>query len=345
MSEKNLDSISNWLDSDATQPSTTNDELREYSSEEIADALVIHGLLSDQGLRDEVAESRSLSMIMQRIESELAPEPSAQTEIHPKHSHRRFAVAASFVAIAASVMLVFSLLAPGQNASAAITSLEKVILAAAQPTDRTYSVRVTEEYSASKKPRNLSQEAWEREAKERIDGARLYVRGVNQFVLSTTLESGTTRTSGCDGQVSWAFRQDGPVHVSTNLQRFRGGIPGQQQDLPFLNIHSHLSQLQNGYELELTGQQPTSEKTGELSHLVGVRQSRDVRGPKQIEIWFDASDGTVHRMVLGGLPRGRGGPKSVMLELESQSSLAPNFFSHDAHHEPGKRIRLDDGKL
>ena len=49
-------------------------------------------------------------------------------------------------------------------------------------------------------------------------------------------------------------------------------------------------------------------------------------------------------LVRDGLPRGRGGPKSVMLELEDQSDLPPDFFSHAAHHEPGKRIRYEGGQ-
>jgi hypothetical protein len=219
-----------------------------------------------------------------------------------------------------------------------------VIEAATKPFDRTYRVRVVEEYPPNKRPRNLSQEAWDREAKEQIDGATLFVRGANQYVLNVRLRPGLKRTTGCDGEVSWAFREDGPVHVSTDLNRFRGGVPGQQQDIPFMNIHLHLSQLQSGYNVDLSEKQDTAADGAVLSQLVGVRQSRDIRGPKQIDIWFDAEDGTVHKMLLSGLPRGRGGPKSVMLELEDQSDLAPNFFSHDAHHEPGKRIRYEDGQ-
>ncbi len=50
----------------------------------------------------------------------------------------------------------------------------------------------------------------------------------------------------------------GPVHVSTDLNRFRGGLPGQQQDIPFINIHDHLSQLRSGYEVELSKDQETA---------------------------------------------------------------------------------------
>ena len=170
----------------------------------------------------------------------------------------------------------------------------------------------------------------------------MYVRGANQYVLTVLLPTGLKRTSGCDGQQSWAFREDGPVQVSADLSRFRGGLPGQQQDIPFINIHSHLTQLRDGYDVQLSDQGDHASDGSVVSQLIGVRKSRDVRGPKQIQIWFDSRSGTVHKMLLDGLPRGRGGPKSLALELIDESELAPRFFSHKSHHEPGRRVRDED---
>jgi hypothetical protein len=336
--------LSDWLDDDEVKSPRSPDSVFEQSSEAVADSLLVHGLLADQGRRDDEQEVQRLRSVMERIDSEDDAESVTLAEARRPSGRRRFAILTSALTIAAAVLVMFVVLGPQQNVSAAMASLEKVIEAAAKPFDRTYRVSVIEEYPRGKKPRNLSQEAWEREAEEQIDGATLFVRGANQFVLTVMLRSGIMRTSGCDGEVSWAFRENGPVHVSADLSRFRGGVPGRQQDLPFMNMHAHLSQLLSGYEVELTDEVDAATDGTVLSQLVGVRQSRDVRGPKQIEIWFDADSGTVHTMVLDGLPRGRGGPKSVMLELEDQSDLAPDFFSHEAHHEPGKRIRYEDGQ-
>lgn len=344
MNENVNDLLSDWLDDEEPKSTSTEDEVIEGSAEEVADSLLVHGLLADQGRRDDEQEAQRLRSVMARIDSEDDAESVTLAEAGRTSGRRRFAILTSTLTIAAAVIVMFVVLGPQQNVSAAMASLEKVIEAAAKPFDRTYRVSVIEEYPRGKKPRNLSQEAWEREAEEQIDGATLFVRGANQFVLTVMLRSGVMRTSGCDGEVSWAFRENGPVHVSADLSRFRGGVPGGQQDLPFMNMHAHLSQLLSGYEVELTDEADAATDGTVLSQLVGVRQSRDVRGPKQIEIWFDADSGTVYTMVLDGLPRGRGGPKSVMLELEDQSDLAPDFFSHDAHHEPGKRIRYEEGQ-
>ncbi len=39
---------------------------------------------------------------------------------------------------------------------------------------------------------------------EPVDGATLYLRGTNQYVMTVSLNNGLKRTSGCDGQQSWA---------------------------------------------------------------------------------------------------------------------------------------------
>ena len=213
--------------------------------------------------------------------------------------------------------------------------------AATKRLDRTYVVRLVEEYPRDKRPRNITQDAWDREAPEQIGGATIYVRGPDEYVMTVLLKTGVTRTSGCDGQLSWSFRENGPAHVSTDLNRFRGGMPGNQQDMPFVNIHANLSQLKVGYDVELADNPEMNADGTSLSHLTCVRKSIHVRGTKQVDIWFDAEDGTVHKMLLDGLPRGRGGPKSVMLELVDQSELALNFFSHESHHEPERKVKSE----
>ena len=337
MSERTDDLLCDWLDSpetrhDANETSAVSSEM----SEHIAESLLIHGLLVDIGEREEDQITDRITALMHRIDAE-PYSLSKTTGVYAFYRRRSFAILTSALSIAAAAILMFVLLVPSNNVSAAMASLEKIVSAAAQPQDRTYNVRVVEEYSRDRRPRNLSPEAWDRESKKQLDGATLYVRGANQHVMTVMLKSGEKRTSGCDGTQSWAFRESGPVHISTDLNRFRGGVPGQQQDFPFLNIHAHLARLQTGYDIELRDQ-PTVAETDALTQLTCTRKSRDVRGPKQVEIWFDSDSGTVHEMLLDGLPRGGGGPKSVRLTLVDQSELPAGFFSHQTHHEPERRV-------
>lgn len=337
--------LSNWLD--GSEPDSTDgaDPLTEQSCQQAAESLLIHGLLSDLGCRDEARDADRIRSVMRAIETEPLTRPvSTRSPALYRKTGRRIVVLTSAMTVAAAVLVMFVVFGPQQNVSAAMASLEKVLDAAMQPFDRTYEIRVVEEYPRDKRPRNLPKEVWQREVKEQIDGAKLYVRGADRYVFVRKLKDGRQRISGCDGEQSWAFREDGPVHVSSDLNRFRGGLPGQQQDIPFINMHLHLTQLQTGYDVELMPEYKKAADGTVLSELVGARKSRDVRGPKQIKIWFDADNGTVHQMLLDGLPRGRGGPKCISLELVEQADLGPSFFSHQSHHEPGRRVRDEELK-
>ncbi|MAP07369.1 MAG: hypothetical protein CMM00_00595 [Rhodopirellula sp.] len=332
------DHLTNWLDDVGPELPSSHEPITEDNSEEIGDALLVHGLLSDLGHRNAEREQRCLQRVMDRIVSNSETTSLVDRSIEPKAS-RRFAIVTYTLTVAASIAMISAFLMSQHDASAAHASLEKIIVASKTPLDRTYRVQVLDEHSPSQRPGNSPRGSRRRVSEEQIDGATLYVRGANQYVLTLKLRSGHERTSGCDGKFSWAFREDGPVHVSTDLTRFRGGVPGHQQDIPFLNIHSHLAQLQNDYEVELSDTRATTSNGVALMQLMGHRKSNDFRGPKQIVIWFAASNGTVHTMQLDGLPRGRGGPKGVILDLQDQSDLPNDFYSHDAHHGPGKGIK------
>lgn len=330
--------LAQWFEDTDARPNSESDFTSNDASNSVAESLLVHGMLTDLGNRNDDLDAKRIQAVMQQIDAESVK--AVQTDAPRRR--RRFAILTTLLAVAAAVMLMFVVSGPHQNVSAAMASLEKVMEAAARPIDRTYHVRVVEEYPRDKRPRNLAEAPPSRSERKQIDGATLFVRGANQYVMTVTLASGQQRTSGCDGQQSWAFRGEGPIHVSSDLNRFRGGLPGQQQDIPFLNIHDHLSQLLTGYDIQLVQEPLKMEHASTLSLLLGVRKSKAVRGPKQVEISFDFENGTVHRMLLDGLPRGGGGPKSVMLELIDQSPLDADFFSHVSHHEPNRRIRLEE---
>ncbi len=335
------DFLSDWLDDADQNPDCDGVVSVGDSNESVAESLLIHGLLTDVGTHDDAQEAARIRELMQRIDSEVSVAKVAKTFGTADPKPKLLTSFATVLAIVAAVMLMFVLFGSQQSVSAAMASLDKVVQAAMKPIDRTYTVHLVEEYPRDKRPRNMSQDAWQREAPEQIDGATIFVRGVNEYVMTVLLKTGVKRTSGCDGKLSWSFRENGPVHVSTDLSRFRGGMPGNQQDMPFLNIHASLSRLKIGYDVELMEQQDTAADGTVFSMLSCVRKSDDVRGVKRVDVWFDAESGTVHKMLLDGLPRGRGGPKSVMLELIDQSELPDKFYSHESHHEAERRVKSE----
>ena len=70
MSENVNDLLSDWLDDEEPKSTSTEDEVIEGSSEAVADSLVVHGLLADQGRRDDEQEAQCLRSVMERIDSE-----------------------------------------------------------------------------------------------------------------------------------------------------------------------------------------------------------------------------------------------------------------------------------
>ena len=336
--------LTSWIDDEYTEVPDSPGPVDDAIAETIADELFVHAVLEDRVQRNNEKEINNIYNVLNLISKDV-PTPSRSAKPPTGLARNtQFVVVTSALSLTIALLVMFYFVSPYQNANAAMVSLQKVLKATREPLDRTYVIRLLEEYSREKKPQRLSQEAWNVESVEDVDGALLFVRGVDQFVLRIPLRSGEMRTLGCDGETSWAFRDNGPVHVSNNLNRFRGALPGQQQDLPLINIFEHVNQLQNGYDITLEEYAGFLKGGVTLAKISGVRNSRDVRGPKQIELFFNSETGVLHTIRLDGLPRGRGGPKSVLFELKDQSDLGKAFFSHISHHDGQKEIREEGSR-
>ena len=325
MSDKQSEpeALSDWLDADQSGQGVDHDCAD--NADRVADALVVHGLLRDLSRHDNAIEEHRITRLMSQLEQREKTHDSRPSEClstgrrgdkAEKSTRRRSLALAGGAGLAACLLIAFFVVRPG--ALSAAEALERIIQSAAKQVDRTYEIHVLEEYQQRRKPKNLSERQWLAESNENVDGAVLYVGGADRYVFVRALTDGREKKSGCDGAESWAFREDGPVHVSDDLTRFRGKVPGQQQSIAFTDLYSQLTSLRDGYDIELSA--PT-DRESQIRRLVGHRKSREVRGPKSIEVLFDRNDGTIHRMILDGLPRGRGGPKKVELVLVSQEPL------------------------
>ncbi len=340
------DSLSDWLDSDQRVQSEQHE--RSGDVEYPADALVVHGILRDMSRHDDAVEQRRITQLLSQIEQHEEIRGTSQAESHSNRRStdqaghrlgRRSLALAGGAGLAACLLVAFFVTRPSTLSAA--EALERIIESATQSVDRSYEIYVLEEYRQRRKPENLSAQQWLAESNENVDGAMLYVGGTDRHVFVRTLTDGRVKKSGCDGIDSWAFREDGPIHVSEDLTRFRGKVPGQQQSIAFTDLYSQLTSLRDGYDVELS--EPT-DRGNPNGRLVGHRKSREVRGPKSIEIHFDRNDGTIYRMVLDGLPRGHGGPKKVELVLVSQESLDDRFYSHAFHHDGERKIKREEAQ-
>lgn len=285
-----------------------------------AEAALNEALRSDPAALDAYCrQMRTHALLAWRAGIATTQEPKNVVLFPARQSFLRWAgwAAAALVMLGA---LLFGL-APSR-ATAAVNRM----LAAMQRGDRSYTISVIEgdAQMTMNKGRTLSYE-----------GAVLHLRGERQFVLVRSIIEGGRRITGSDGTVNWDIVGDGPVKVTSDLTRFRGGLPGEQQDAAFLDLAGNLSGLKNGYDIAL------SDVSGEPSHarLHAQRKSRDVRGPREMNITFRRDSGVIVALELRGLPRARGGPEALRLTLTSEATLPADFFTHTPHHEPGRRVQ------
>jgi hypothetical protein len=212
---------------------------------------------------------------------------------------------------------------------AASDELQRIIQASESALDRTYVLTaLDEDVDSETLPSTV------RGAKPSVDGALLYVRGPNQYVLVRYFADGTEFITGSDGTTAWSVPPRGRVRVSSDPTRFRGAVPGQQHAIPFVDMRNSLRQLQESYELDLS-QETTPEGWRRMN---ATRRATATGGPKQVALWYDAQSGVIHRMLLERLPQARGGPRNVLLELTDERDLGPAYFEHTSHHDTNREV-------
>ncbi|MFN8765591.1 MAG: hypothetical protein ACK5ZC_14040 [Pirellulaceae bacterium] len=245
------------------------------------------------------------------------------------------------LAMAASLALIAIVwLAVGSRPATASAELQRVIACQKASVDRTYRIAVEESFPIPSKQR---EEAW-RPPKPSMDGAILHVRGTNRFVLIRTTDAGLPFLTGCDGNQSWVVKPDGPIRTSGDPSRFSRDLPGHEYAMPFIQIESTLKQLQEAFTIESL----PAELDGAASDGVGGRVSRLLvaikkpgrRGPRRVEVTYDAASGELMQVRFIDLPYG---PKRLTLRMTSmeQTELPVDFFEHRHHHAADRRIETE----
>lgn len=252
---------------------------------------------------------------------------------------------ASVAAIAAGLAVVWFSISPS-TASAAIRELDRIILNSIRSQDRTYGI-VVEDVTTSGRRDKRSPEM-QRPPKPPLDGAILHVRSGNQFVLIRKTLDGLPFVTGSNGQQSWAINTRGPVRVSSDVHHFDRDLPGHETSVPLTNLHEGLEQLKRAYHLEFSELGPeeyapeddSNEEGHEARLLVAIKKPRE-RGPQRVEIVYDSTTGRILRMRFVQMPYGPD-RLDLRLSLESEVELPAEFFEHTSHHEPDRKIEMEN---
>ena len=290
------------------------------------DRVALNELLrSHAGARAEFAAQMKLHALLKwRAGNAVAQVPTVRRRIPPQTWRW------TGWATAASLVLGFTLLVVSPKPAAAAVS--QIIAAWERAQDRTYAITV------------LEGDKWQplRDGRQvGYEGAKLHLRGQSQFVLVRKLDRGGDVVTGSDGQSNWDIRGKGPVRVSADTGRFRGGIPGEHQNVPFHDLKGLLHSLAADYNLTLS----QDDSAPGTQRLRANKRNRDQRGLPRMEFLFNKGTGTVVWMELHGLPRERGGPRAVRLTLTSESAFPADFFTHDAHHDPRRQVIREPADL
>jgi hypothetical protein len=250
--------------------------------------------------------------------------------------------AAAAVAIAAVVGVLAFLGLRGSSANAAHAELARIasISPAGQRTYVIHALRDDRRQRGREQRRAEPTSPRGAHAQPSIDEATLIVGMSGAYVLVRTAEDGARTVSGSDGRLSWNVPERGAVRVSRDLQRFRGALPGEQHDLPFVDPKDGLDALMRSYDVVLG---PAREIDGHaVRSIVATRRADVPRGPKGVELWYDPETAVIRRMELDRLPQAQGGPRAVVLELLDESPLDPRQFMHESHHDADRVVITED---
>ncbi|MFO0877931.1 MAG: hypothetical protein U0840_11310 [Gemmataceae bacterium] len=265
-----------------------------------------------------------LHNILAAGQTNLSPSGLPISHARPHRSWHQAVLVSGLVAIAAIVLVaIWSSYPPQVSAS---TELDRLIDRATEAGDRSYSIRNLDEVPEQPEERRPP-----------IDGATLHVRPPDQYVLVRKFPDGRSFVTGSDGEKSWSVPPTGAVRVSGDPMRFRGPVPGHQHGIPFVNLRSDLVQLRDAYVVTPLGADATGKRG-----LLAVKKSPEYRGPNRVELWYNPATGIIHRMLFAGMPKARGGPDRVAVELLEQRALGNEFFHHQMHHAADRRVIEED---
>jgi len=253
----------------------------------------------------------------------------------PRRTRRPFIISATLVMALAALLMVS--LEIGRTPAAAATELKRLIAAQETDLDRTYRIAV-EEVAMPRRHHRPDAEA-NRPPKPPLDGAILYVRKGNQFVLIRPMTDGRQFVTGSNGRTSWAVRPDGPVRVSADLTRFNRDLPGHEHDFPLIQIERGLAHLRDAYDIHLLPMEtPDDTAADDLpTRLLVAVKKRGHRGPQRVEITYAVRTGQIRQLRFIEMPYG---PEhlTVRLTQEEERPLGSLFFDHQSHHESDRIV-------
>jgi hypothetical protein len=241
--------------------------------------------------------------------------------------------------VAGSILLLAGLLLLSNRNQLSASQEFSRMLKSLSRGDRLYSINVEEMVLPSKRQRDKHDSS--RPPKPTLEGAKLYVRGLDQFVLMRFRDDGVPFVTGSDGQIGWAIAPSGPVRISADTQRFNRDLPGHEHSIPLGNLSQGLEQIQKAYAVEIVVAAPSEQLQEQEAMLIAIKKPGE-RGPKRIEIQYGRNSGRIAQIRFIEMPYGPD-RLTVRLTLIEELSLPSPFFHHTHHHSTDHEV-IDEDK-
>lgn len=287
---------------------------------------------------DSALEFARLAFVHDRLRNELARPSEVDVARAAPKSHFVWSRSVITLATTCAVLVIGIVLWQlALHPAVAATELHRIIAASTQEKDHTYLISV-EEAGTPDRVEQLPER--NRPPKPSLDGAHLFVRRPNQFVLQRNLDAGQSFVTGSNGRVSWAVRPDGPVRVSSDVLEFSRDVPGHEHAMPLNNLHEGLQQLETAYDVQVMPVEQAEQRDSDPSRLLVAVKKRGFRGPKRVEITYASSSGEIRQLRFIDMPYG---PERITIRvtLLSDQPLAPEFFDHQSHHDPVRTVEIE----
>ena len=321
--------ISRYLDDELTEA-----EIGEFQAWLTADSANMHQFVEASLLHDALHGFMQAQVaIDSEVEDRIATSTIRQTT--KSYVSRR---AVALLALASTILFVLVLWRGTAPVLAAQAELKKVIAANLLITDRSYTIDAEANQIGGARQRRRSAEDT-RPPKPPLNGAKIYVRGKDWFVLERLLPSGDKFITGCDGQSSWAVPPQGAVRVSSNIQEFNRDVPGHEYSMSLCNLTDALTQLSLAYEINVLPIEDVESPLGneEATRLLVATKKDGFRGPRRVEITYASESRLIEQIRFVDMPYGTD-RLTVRMSLLELQQLSDQFFSHAFHHTADRKV-------
>lgn len=305
-----------------------------------ADVQLVHAMLMGIAEDKKDATQSRVEKLMQAIKADALTQAREKTASPQKP--RRYVGPAVKWATAATIIVSLSILLTSLPSNKAMATIDQMIAALENAGDRTYSITVRDQQTGQRErqARGLTGRRSDLQERAGFDGAILYLRGKEQYVLYRHTPSGQTVINGSDGQTNWLIRPARPALVSSNRQAFRIPIPEDLANLLTLDFSATLQQIRERYKIKYLGTVPVGQaQEGSWSYLHATRQNREPRGPRVIRIWAHPDTGLLRRIEFADIHlQDSPGPKKMIIDLTDEKPLPQDWFIHTTHHSEDAEV-------